>query len=273
MALTTPKMGLRVWDQLNDPYDHNQLADNWSKVDFHDHSPGRGVPIPTEGISDGAITAAKLSTNVFGPSSVPTSALSDAARLGLTDGATIRRGSCIVPGTDPRTNVAYGLMTTPDRVSNVVLPTNGLIVVAYQATWQESVAGAGRAAIFLGTNQQQCAAVGGPVTIAAATGSATATHDLPLFTMPTGLASSANQGSYTGDVTTGQALAFARGGSAYPNTQEISGAVTSEAALSVGGPTLIFAAAGTYDVSVQFKATSGTVTAKNRKLWVWTVGF
>jgi hypothetical protein len=60
MALTTPKMGLRVWDQLTDPYDHNQLADNWAKVDFHDHTPGRGVQVPTEGIADASITIAKL---------------------------------------------------------------------------------------------------------------------------------------------------------------------------------------------------------------------
>lgn len=60
MAFTTPKMSLRIWDQLADPYDHNQLADNWSKVDQHDHTPGRGVLIPTEGINDGAITTTKI---------------------------------------------------------------------------------------------------------------------------------------------------------------------------------------------------------------------
>jgi hypothetical protein len=64
MALTSPKMGLRVWDQLSDPYDHSQLADNWSKVDFHDHTPGRGLQIPTEGIADGAVTGAKLAAAI-----------------------------------------------------------------------------------------------------------------------------------------------------------------------------------------------------------------
>jgi hypothetical protein len=57
-------MGLRIWDALSDPYDHNQLADNWSKVDFHDHTPGRGVQIPTEGIADGAITSAKMAASI-----------------------------------------------------------------------------------------------------------------------------------------------------------------------------------------------------------------
>lgn len=61
MAFTTPKMALNVWDHINDLYDHDQIANNWMKVDFHDHTPGRGVQIPTEGIFDGAITKEKLS--------------------------------------------------------------------------------------------------------------------------------------------------------------------------------------------------------------------
>lgn len=53
-------MGLRVWNLLTDPYDHDQLADNWAKVDFHDHTPGRGTQIPTEGLFNGAVTTAKI---------------------------------------------------------------------------------------------------------------------------------------------------------------------------------------------------------------------
>lgn len=60
MAITSPNMGLRIWNQNSDRYDHDQLADNWAKVDFHDHSPGRGQPIPTEAFLDGSITSAKL---------------------------------------------------------------------------------------------------------------------------------------------------------------------------------------------------------------------
>lgn len=64
MARTTPKMGLRLWDQLVDLYDHNQGADNLSKIDFHDHTPGRGVPIPTQGIANGAVSFSQLDPNV-----------------------------------------------------------------------------------------------------------------------------------------------------------------------------------------------------------------
>lgn len=64
MALTSTKMGLRIWNLLSDLYDHTQLADNFAKIDFHDHSPGRGVLIPTEGLADAAVTAAKLATGI-----------------------------------------------------------------------------------------------------------------------------------------------------------------------------------------------------------------
>jgi hypothetical protein len=62
---TSPKLGLRIWNLLLDPYDHEQLADNWAKVDAHDHSPGRGVLIPTEGIAFEAISFPLIATSVY----------------------------------------------------------------------------------------------------------------------------------------------------------------------------------------------------------------
>ena len=60
MAVTSTNMGLRIWNLLDDLYDHDQIADNWDKVDLHDHSPDKGVQIPTEGLEDGAVTPEKL---------------------------------------------------------------------------------------------------------------------------------------------------------------------------------------------------------------------
>jgi hypothetical protein len=40
-----------------------------------------------------------------------------------------------------------------------------------------------------------------------------------------------------------------------------------------GGSVRVEAAAGTYTVSVQFSATSGSVTVRSRKLWVEAKGF
>jgi hypothetical protein len=62
---TSAKMGLRIWNLLLDPYDHEQLADNWAKVDAHDHSPGRGVLIPTEGIASEAINFPLIASSIF----------------------------------------------------------------------------------------------------------------------------------------------------------------------------------------------------------------
>lgn len=189
------------------------------------------------------------------------------------------RGATNISTTESRTNTAYGLLTTPDKVT-VTLPTNGLIAVAYQATWQESANQAARAAIFLGATQQTIAPADGaaaPKTVEAGYGGGGIVNtDRSLCSFSSGLASTGNATAFTGDVTTGQAIgahsvnvvsgvgsgaAFYVGGGG-PHTVD-----------GVGGPCVIFAAAGTYDVSVQFKASSGSVTAKNRKLWVWTAGF
>lgn len=191
-----------------------------------------------------SVTAEKLSNAILEATGINT--------------GTVRRGKLNIATAQSRTNVAYGYLETADKIT-VHLPTESLIGIGYQATWQESVAGAGRAAIFIGANQLKVApggsAVGSsPTTPEANTSSAANVNlDLILTTYNAGLISEqmASAVGYTGDVTTGQALGSTSG----------------------GGPCFAFAREGTYEVGVQFKATSGTITAKNRKLWVWTLGF
>lgn len=60
MAATTPNMSLVGWNLGGDPYDHSQLYANFVALDAHDHTTGHGVQIPTGGIANLAITAAKL---------------------------------------------------------------------------------------------------------------------------------------------------------------------------------------------------------------------
>ena len=183
------------------------------------------------------------------------SALAD--KVGVTAGAVVRRGKSIIAATETRTNTAYGLLTTPDRVQNVVLPTDGLIFMAYQATWQYSVASAGAAAFFLGATQVVLDVNNGLSGSAAAASSSTAAGvDHSLASYGGGLGSDLNAGTYPGDATTGQVVG---------QSSTVGGVQA--------GVCLLFAAAGTYDVSVQFKAVSGSVTAKSRKMWVWTAGF
>lgn len=205
------------------------------------------------------------------------SALAD--KLGVSQTGTVRRGKSIVATEEARTNTAYGTLTTPDRVQNVVLPADGLIVVAYQAMMKSSSSGAGRAAIFLDSNQLKIAMskTAAPVTQAAPT---VGTNEYsPVATFAGGLVTAdVSGGAYTADVTTGQAVGVALGNTG-ALLQELNGnlltivSVSSSTSTSLAGSCVIFAAADTYDISVQFKASAGSVTAKERKLWVWTLGF
>jgi hypothetical protein len=190
-----------------------------------------------------------------------TTAIQAAAGL---NGSGTRRGKCIVDTAETRTNAAYGTLTTPDQVSNIVLPTDGLLFIAYRARWSETVLGAARAAIFLGSNQlktpplSNIAVDTAPIVQEASVLGATVNKIRPLTTSPQGLTAQASGGNghYTGDVTTGMSLGFEQTGGD-----------------QVGGPCVVFAAAGTYNVSVQFKASSGDVTARDRRLLVWSMGF
>jgi hypothetical protein len=195
-----------------------------------------------------------------------------AQRLGLNTGGNVGRGVFTAAGPGTRTNAAYGQLSDgPDQITGIVLPTNGLIAIAYQAVWNESVDNTANATIFLGANQLRIAqgnAAAPPVqeTVCGAGNGI----DTPLATGPGGLMGNIGTAAtaYTGDVTTGQIIGNATFAAA------INGSTGNTSVVSpIGGPCYVFAAAGTYTVSVQFRASSGTVTAKNRKLWCWSVGF
>jgi hypothetical protein len=135
----------------------------------------------------------------------------------VTAGAAVRRGATNIATSEARTNVAYGLLATPDQVTGVVVPYGAKLQISFQALWQETVAGAARAAIFIGSNQIK-------------------------------IQSSEHNGP--GDDNSGTYLHF-----------------------SAGGWVEAFVAPGTYTISVQYRATSGTVTASARKLWVRSKGY
>jgi hypothetical protein len=193
-----------------------------------------------------------------------------AQQLGLNDAGIVRRGKSITPTQETRdsavSGTGYGTLTTPDQVQSVVLPTDGLIFVAFQGMWKESVAGAARAAIFIGANQTKLAYENqtAPPSVEALINNATNVYT-PLASAPHGLVSGDASAAYAGDATTGQMV-----GVEAARWHEASG--SSQLDRTTAGVAMIFADAGTYNVSVQFKVSSGTVTAKNRKLWCWTQG-
>jgi hypothetical protein len=161
---------------------------------------------------------------------------------------------------ETRESTSFGTLTTADEIKSVVLPENGLIMVGYRANWKQGAGGEvlkGRAAIFLGANQLKFAESGQPAPIVQEASTVTPLSKFgPLTSATHGLMSIYSAAvTYSGDVTTGQALAQRSEGGTY-----------------YAGMCPIFAAAGTYDISVRFKATSGSVTAKNRVLQVAVLG-
>lgn len=143
----------------------------------------------------------------------------------------------VIATEETRESAVFGNMATADEITGVVLPTNGLIRVGWSGLVKTSVASAGRLALFLSGNG---------VTQTDGTNEST-TAAVTTFRFHT----------TTTDVSVGGGVF--RGG--------VAGASVATTGLVV--PTIdIFAAAGTYAVGVQYRATSGNITARERKLWV-----
>lgn len=208
----------------------------------------------------GDATLAADGTLTVGPGAIGTSKLADSAATTakIAEGAITRAKMAaglgaltwytpkIIATEESRTNTAFGTLPTPDEVKEVVLPSNGLIVVNYRAWVKNSVSKAGSMALFIGANQLRNSA-GIPAEVpmpGGSTGGEWTSFGL-LHTISEGLGYSPSEPS--ADATTGQVV-------------------------SASGQCLIFAAAGTYNIAVKFKASSGSITAKNRKLWVATLG-
>jgi hypothetical protein len=196
-------------------------------------------------------------SNLKSTAAITSEKFADADKLGLSVTGAVRRGAVNIAATESTSATTYAAtnLATPDRVQNVVLPTNGKLIITYQALWQNTVASNARAAIFIGATQLKVATNGtaAPV-VQETTGNSTVNVDTTLSTIPIGLRSTASAVGMT-EVTTGQAVSY-------------------DAGSLFGGSVEVFAAAGTYDISVQFKnAAAGTLTVKNRHLWVETKGY
>lgn len=148
----------------------------------------------------------------------------------------------VISKEESRESATYGVLPTPDEIKEVIVPENGVILVGYSAKFKSSVSSAGAAAIFLGANQLREYTTE-PTTIAAGTIGTTFRN---LTSSWRGLTTASAGEALGADVTTGQTIG---------------------SSLS-GGLAAIFLAAGTYNVSVQFKSTTGKVVAKERRLWV-----
>lgn len=141
----------------------------------------------------------------------------------------------IIATEQTRESTSFGTLSTADEITGVVLPSGGLIRIGYIANVKNSISNAGRVAIYLNSNQ-----VGSILAESEVPWSLTANTFTNLSTVSDGRVIMA-LGSYGGVIgTTGGYL---------------------------GGMLEVFAGAGTYNVAVKFRSTSGSVTVKERKLW------
>lgn len=236
--------------------------------------------VPTSGQSfatEGAKVATDMTTiQTWANGNVDSNNIANsfAASAAVNTGTQTIKGVTNIATSETRTNAAYGTLTTPDQVSGIVLPSNGLIAVWYQALWQQNGTN-GRAAIFVGATQLKAqvtaATAGNVVTTLAAVMPGTINVNQPLVSAGSFGIVSASTGNNPADVTTGQAVGLV-GGSALAANVEIGSNIESPFP-PWGTPTYIFAAAGTYTISVQFKSATGTVTASARRLWVQAFSF
>lgn len=240
---TTTKMGLTSWDQADDSYDYQQLANNWQLVDFHDHTPGRGIPIPPGGLGAGAVLQQNIAAGVIGSQHLSTALMED---LGVGPNGS---GYLGIATNQTTTSSSFVYLATQDLISGISMGSNGLFLVDYQAL----VSGNGSASLVMNGVPIPIATANGAPSATSAQATFTSTHLGVLVTSNQGLNTTASGSSDSSEVTTGQIL----------------GAVS----VTSAGTARITVPAGTYSIGVQFLATSGTVHVANRHLWVRAVNF
>lgn len=153
--------------------------------------------------------------------------------------------SLVIATEQTRESATFGTLPTADLIKEVKVGAKGLLRVGYSARFKSSVSAAGKASIFLGANQFRIYTTE-PKTQQAST---VGTTFRQLSTCSgLGLATSTSGEATGADVTTGQLISSGL----------------------EGGMAELWLAEGTYEVSIEFKATSGSVTAKERRLWVET---
>jgi hypothetical protein len=180
---------------------------------------------------------------------------SDATNLALslnTAAGSKRRGKSIIETEESRTSATPGLLTTPDQVTNLVLPTDGLLWIKYSALSKATVLNTGTATIQVGGVQLEHPRSTGASVFISASGNSTADSYGLIYTDPRFFDSVAVQSFVK------------QGGGA---------ATRSNNPMYFGGFIPIELAAGTYTVTVLWSASAGTVTAKQRRLYAYTQSF
>lgn len=177
----------------------------------------------------------------------------------------------------------YQVLGTPDALPKLKLVgAGGLIFVHYEALWKESAANAGRAAIFIGTNQLKADVLvsggNGPQVVGAAIpNGGTPGKWSNLISDPIGLVGMRTGSSDSAMTNTGTATAAVNAPVGQPASERYAYSLANERGnlddSSRGGVCVIRGLPeGEYEINVRamIKEAGQTVTLKERRLTAWT---
>lgn len=109
MAYNSTNMSLRVWDSVSDYFNHTELKSNWDKLDAHDHTSGKGLLIPTAGITDSAITTNKIAASAVTDAKISSFSITDAKLASSANNVwrpVFRTSGVIAPGSTTTNYIA-----------------------------------------------------------------------------------------------------------------------------------------------------------------------
>lgn len=221
--------------------------------------------VETTGIKDGAVIESKLANGAGALKKLST----EVQRL---IGSAKKK---IIPEGQSVSNTSFTLMSTPDEIPAIFVPKDGILIVHYSAFWFSSVENAGRAAIFITSNQLKSYQPGsGQWKTQAACYTGGEEHRRLLTTSAPGLVSPSESKIIAAEEmpTSGVALSGGVGSAGVGWREEIGGVVVEHATDFPQGGLLIIEGLneGEYSISVKFKSASGSVVANNRRLRAWT---
>lgn len=181
--------------------------------------------------------------------------------MGLSDASNIRRGSAVIATSQSIAGTSYAALTTPDRVSNVVVAANSLLLVSYWCVGLKTVGGTSETysmGLFLNGTQ-----VKSRFGIAPASGVSAGLFEQA--GIAGGLAPTTSHCLFTANTDDGFDELFSGNGAPADDTA---------AGHPVGTFVPIVVAAGTYTVEVRFKKTAGaTASIQSRRLYARSEAF
>lgn len=181
-------------------------------------------------------------------------------------------GKSIIATEQTTTSTSFVALTTPDLVSGVVVPEDGVLRVGFEALWKSSVEVVHQAAIFIGENQLKIHESGwsAPRVQAARLSNTDTGVYHTIFSFKGGLLSDNCAGQSVVKVATGQVLGLQGAAESEVNGSSVT---IGDDDYYGGFVDIVGLPAGSYDVGVRYKTTSGTLSVKDRRLWVEAIGF